>query len=139
LGEGNKLPLRDRTVREVFMANVLNTSFIDDATKIAILAEINRVLEDGGRLVTQVNWHQSGWPVGKTKQLLKDNDFQVLKIIKATTDIEYQRLEEEYGVQENARAPKGYYVIAERPDVVQSAMAQRFRGLLKDIVTSEQN
>jgi hypothetical protein len=112
-GEGNRLPLGARTVREVFAANIVNTSAISNTIKRATLADIYRVLEPNGRLVLKVNWHQDEWPVDVMTQFLADNGFSVRKVI-APDHKGYRLLESEYGTQQKVAAPEGYYLIAQR-------------------------
>lgn len=113
IGDGSRLPLRRSSVREVFMANLLNATAIANTTKNAILADVDRVLEPNGRLVVKVNWHQDAWPLEATKQLLAENGFSVRKVIDSRQSA-HALLEAEYGTQQEIEAPEGYYLIAQR-------------------------
>ncbi len=114
LGEGEHLPLQERSVHEVFMANVLNAD-VPYNVKGDILKEVRRVLEDRGNLVVRVNWNQGLWPVSTLVELLRKSGFDVDRSV-LSSDVEYARMDAQYGKPVRISAPDGYYLMAQ-PDV----------------------
>lgn len=112
LGDGEHLPVRTHSVREVFMSNVLNAPIAAEA-KTGMLREAHRVLEKAGNLVIRANWHVEDWPLDAMVRLVRDNGFYAFRSVD-TDDVEYGRLEQQYGTPQSVPTPNtGYYLIAE--------------------------
>lgn len=110
LGDSGRLPLQDRTVRELFMSNVLNAP-VEDGMRSQALDEAQRTLQTNGALVIRVNWHQDVWSLDRIIRLLDDHGFTATRSVDMT-DPEYAVLESLYGIPQEVAAPSGYYLIS---------------------------
>lgn len=114
MGSGENLPLPNDSVHEIFMSNVVNAELNPEAAS-GILHEARRVIEKGpaypGTLVLKVNWNRSDWTIDKMVSFLGENGFLVFRSVRGS-DVEYERMESQYGTAVQVPAPRGYYLLA---------------------------
>jgi SAM-dependent methyltransferase len=133
VADGRRLPFADKSVREVFLSNILNADAdVDDDVRQQLLGEAHRVLEKDGYLVVRVNWNRDDWHVEDMDKALDEHNFGTVRTVRAE-DPEYARLEAQYGTPGEVIAPEGYYLIARRNSNVRSRV-----GLLEQLLGKEE-
>lgn len=113
LGTGSQLPVKDDSVTEILMSNVLNAP-LEPGEPDQLLDEAYRSLKAAGTLVLRVNWHQDTWSHGRVYDLIKSHGFEHYHSVGPDRE-EYDVLDAQYGHPTNVAAPKGYYLFAYKP------------------------
>jgi SAM-dependent methyltransferase len=114
-GKGQELPLRDNSIHEVMLGNVLGAPISPHAVW-GILNELHRVLDDSGELVISEN--NTPFPSELLEPFLLSAGFRISSLVKQADELEsYRELVKEKGLVEAIKPlqnPPRYVCIAQK-------------------------